>query len=180
VTEVSAQRRRIRPVTVAIGVVIAAIAVMWIYAWFFAPRGNVDRFDDPAWSARAEGVCAATRERVDALPSADSFKDIEPKAEALRQRAGVVDQATALLAAQFTTLQSPGPTDAKAQIGVPLWLADWEGYLQSRREHAERLRSGLDQPFRVLEEGGAPVTLRMDAFAKTNGFPSCIVPDDIG
>ena len=32
----------------------------------------------------------------------------------------------------------------------------------------------------VHEQGGAPVTLRMDAFAKTNGMPSCIVPDDIG
>jgi hypothetical protein len=173
-------KRRVRVATITIGVVIAGFAVMWIYAWFFAPRGNVDRFDDPAWTAAAEKLCATTRDKVLALPAASTFADIEPRAEALRQRAVVLDQATALMQAQYDGLRANEPTDEQAREGVDLWLGDWEGYLESRRVQADRLRRGEDKPFTVPEEGGAPVTLRMDAFAKTNGMPSCVVPDDVG
>lgn len=164
----------------AIGVVVLAIGAMWIYAWFFAPVGYIDRFKDPAWQARAEDICAATRQQVLALPSAASFKDIEPKSEALTQRAAVIDRATVLLERQIAGLRADEPSDATARKGVDLWLADWDGYLQSRREQADRLRAGRDDPFSVKEQGGAPVTLRMDEFAQTNDMPSCIVPDDIG
>jgi hypothetical protein len=161
-------------------VVVLALAAMWIYAWFFAPRGQIDRFADPAWQARAEQLCAATRKQVQALPPAASFKDVQPKSEALSQRAAVIDQATTLLAAQVAALRADEPADANGRNGVALWLDDWDGYLQSRRDQAERMRAGEDAPFRVHEQGGAPVTLRMDEFANTNAMPSCVVPDDIG
>ena len=173
-------RRRVRPATVAIGVIIVGFAAMWIYAWFLAPRGNIDRFPDRAWADAAERVCAVTGEDVAALPAASTFADIEPKAEALRQRAEVLDEVTVLLGRQVEALRATEPADDKSREGVALWLADWDGYLQSRRDQADRLRQGEDRPFVVHEQGGAPVTLRMDAFAKTNGMPSCIVPDDIG
>ena len=115
-----------------------------------------------------------------ALPSASSFKDVQPKSEALRQRAAVIDQATALLTRQISDVRATEPNGADARKGVALWLADWDGYLQSRREQADRMRAGVDAPFSVQEQGGAPVTLRMDEFAQTNAMPSCIVPDDIG
>lgn len=172
--------RRARLATVAVLIVAAAIGAMWIYAWFFAPRGKADRFDDPAWQARAQQVCASTVTQVRALPPAASFKDIRPKEVALVQRAAVIDQATALLTAQVAQLRADEPTNANGRKGVALWLDDWDGYLQNRRDQAQRMRAGEDTPFRVKEQGGAPVTLRMDEFAKTNGMPSCIVPDDIG
>lgn len=178
--DASTRRSRLRPARLAIAVVIVGFSVMWIYAWFFAPRGNADRFDDPVWSAQAEQTCAATATQIEALPSAVSFKDVEPKAQALLQRAGVLDQATRLLERQVATLRQTPPTEAKARVGVGVWLADWDGYLVSRQAQAARLRAGQDQPFAVAEQGGAPVTLRMDAFAKANSMPSCIVPDDIG
>lgn len=172
--------RRARLATGAVVVVALAIATMWIYAWFFAPRGKADRFDDPAWQSQAEQVCAATAKQIKALPPAASFKDIEPKELALTQRAAVIDQATALLTTQVDQLRADEPTDVNGRRGVDLWLDDWDGYLQNRRDQAQRMRAGEDTPFRVNEQGGAPVTLRMDEFAKTNGMPSCIVPDDIG
>jgi hypothetical protein len=165
---------------VAITVVVLAIGGMWIYAWFFAPKGNVDRFDDRAWADGAERQCAAVRAQVLALPAASSFRDVEPKEAALTQRAGVIDQATALLAGQLSALRQRQPADEKSRAGVEVWLADWDGYLESRRQQADRLRAGEDVEFSVVEVGGAPVTMRMDAFAKTNGMPSCVVPDDIG
>jgi hypothetical protein len=164
----------------AIGVVILAIGGMWIYAWFFAPKGNVDRFDDRAWADAAERQCATVRTQVLALPPASSFEGIQPKEVALTQRAAVIDQATALLAGQLHTLRQTEPADAKSRAGVEVWLADWDGYLESRRQQADRLRAGDDVEFSVVEVGGAPVTLRMDAFATTNGMKSCVVPDDIG
>ena len=172
--------RRLKLTTAAVGVVLLAIGAMWIYAWFFAPVGYIDRFKDTAWQARAEGICAATRQQILALPSAASFKDVEPKPEALAQRAAVIDQATVLLERQLADLRATEPTDETGRKGVGLWLADWDGYLQSRREQADRMRAGRDEPFSVKEQGGAPVTLRMDEFAQTNAMPSCAVPDDIG
>jgi hypothetical protein len=170
----------VRPVTIAIAAIIVGFAAMWIYAWFLAPRGNIDRFDDPVWTGAAEEVCAATRTKVLALPAASTFAGIEPRTEALRQRAVVLDQVTGLLQAQYDTLRATEPSGEQGREGVGLWLADWEGYLESRRQQADRLRAGEDKPFTVPEAGGAPVTLRMDAFAKTNDMPSCVVPDDVG
>jgi hypothetical protein len=174
------KRRLVRPATIVIGAIFVVLGVMWIYAWFFAPTGQVDQFHDAAWSSRAESICTTTRNRVADLPSAFSFKDVQPKSLALEQRAGVLDQVTALLRTQIADLRSVAPTDAKARKGVTVWLADWDGYLASRDAQAARMRAGIDEPFTVKEEGGAPVTLRMDEFATTNGMPDCIVPDDIG
>ena len=160
--------------------IVVALAVMWVYAIFFAPAGNLDRMHDRAWAAQAEATCAATRVQVLALPSAHSFKDVQPKAKALSERAAVIDQATILLQRQVEQLGRTTPTDRKGQEGVALWLADWKGYLQSRRDQAARMRAGEDVPFAVAEEGGAPVTLRMDAYAEANDMNSCRTPDDIG
>ena len=128
--------------------IIVGFSAMWIYAWFFAPRGNVDRFPDRAWSDAAERVCAVTAEDVAALPAASTFADIEPKAEALRQRAEVIDEATVMLGRQVEALRATEPADDKSRKGVALWLADWDGYLQSRRDQADRLRQGEDRPVR--------------------------------
>ena len=45
------------------------------------------------------------------------------------------------------------PADANGRKGVALWLDDWDGYLQSRRDQAERMRAGEDAPFRVARAG---------------------------
>ena len=174
-------RRRVRPATVAIGVIIVGFAAMWIYAWFFAPRGNVDRFPDRAWADAAERVCAVTAER-----RRGAARGLDVRRHRAEGRgpapAGRGDRRgrPSCSAARSRRCGRTEPADDKSREGVALWLADWDGYLQSRRDQADRLRQGEDRPFVVHEQGGAPVTLRMDAFAKTNGMPSCIVPDDIG
>jgi len=179
-------RRRVRPATVAVAVVLIALTGMWVYAFFFADRHNPDVFPDRAWAERADAVCERYVAQVDALPSARSFRDIEPKSLALAQRADVADQVTEILRQMVAELQSVPPADELSITGVRLWYDDWQLHLADRDRHTDSWRAGVDEPFaetavRGREVGkGVPVTIRMDNFAEINGMPSCSAPRDIG
>lgn len=174
---------RDKGIRVVLALVVLAIALFWLYA-FFWPREARDRIDDRAWAERAEAICAEYREQIDALPEAFRFEDIEPREEALRQRADVGQQATDLLRQMVADLRTaPTPADADSAEVVGEWLADWDRYLAARDAHVAEWRSGVDRRFAEppAEEGEqAPVSLRMDAFAGTNDMASCKVPQDLG
>jgi len=85
--------RRRRLGIAAVAVFAAAVVAMYTYAFFFAPRNSPDKVPDRAWAASAQAICADARSRLDALPPAESFRKVEPRTEALRQRAVVLDQA---------------------------------------------------------------------------------------
>src|SRR4030081_2889559 len=44
-----------------LAVALGLIAVMWVYALGFAPKGNPNRLHDTAWTANAESVCTAAQ-----------------------------------------------------------------------------------------------------------------------
>ena len=83
--------------------------------------------------------------------------------------------------ARSADLRATEPTDAEGPQGRGP-LAGRLGRLPPEPPRPGRPAAGRPStsPSACREQGGAPVTLRMDAFAKTNGMPSCIVPDDIG
>jgi hypothetical protein len=167
----------------AISVAVTAIAAMWIYAFFFASKDNPDKLPDRAWAARSEAICAGYKEQVDALPPARAFADIEPREEAMRQRADVGETANDLLAGMVADLRVEPPADDYSRKGADLWLADWDRYLEARVAHVEAWRQGIDQKFEeppTVEGKVTPVSLRMDAFAKINRMASCQVPQDMG
>jgi hypothetical protein len=174
-------RRRVRPLTIALGVVLAGLVVMWVYAFVFASKDYLLAIDDDAWVEQADTVCARYEARIDALPPAEDFAKIEPLAEALRQRADVLDDANALVAGQIEALRAlPAPNNAEGAELVDLWLADWVTYLADRQHHGAEWRAGVDDPFTVTaDDGGAPVTEAMDDFAKNNRMPACMVPGDV-
>ena len=159
-------RRRFGLAHVAIAIVVLGFGAMWIYAWFLAPRGNLDRFPDRAWAARAEAVCAATAAEVDALPPASDFADVEPKAEALRQRAGVVDEARRLASLGVGGLLLFGVPDHKDVSGAS--AADPDG--------------PVPVALRALRDAGLPVVLMADVCLcayTTHGHCGVLVGDRV-
>ena len=128
------------------GVVLVFLA-FWIYVFLFADTTSPNQVPDRTWAKRTAATCAATAEQLAALPSARTFADITPKAEALRQRADVGEQATALVVAMVAQIRSQPPSDAVSQGAVTNWLADYDTYVADRNAHvaklARRARSAL-------------------------------------
>jgi hypothetical protein len=155
---------------------------MWVYVLFIGDPQSPNVLDDETWPARAEEVCASVAADLAGLPPARSFAGIEPVEEALRQRAEVGAQATVLLEGQLAALRAlPAPTGEHDDELLAAWFADWDTYLQDRRDHLAYWHAGQDPPFAETEaDTGGPISNRMDALATENRMPSCEVPGDLG
>jgi hypothetical protein len=167
---------------VLLAVIVAGLGVMWVYVLFIGDPQSPNVLDDETWPARAEEVCASVAADLAALPPARSFADVEPVEAALRQRADVAEQATGLLEGQLSALRAlPAPTGGHDDELLAAWFADWDTHLQDRRDHLAEWRAGQDRPFAETEaDTGGPISNRMDALAKENRMPSCVVPGDLG
>ena len=153
---------------------VLAMGVLWIYAFFLAPSGNPDRLQDRAWSTAAEIQCAEALARISLLPTAASASDPADRAEDL-------DAATAIvrsLADDLTALS--GGTNEDKEI-IAQWLAAWGVYLADRQAHAKRLRDEGDvKPLlTALPSGAGSVLERMNGFARVNDMESCLDPGDM-
>ena len=158
---------------------VLVVSGMWVYALFFATGHSPDKVPDRAWTASAQAICLDARARIDALPGAATFRKVQPLAEALRQRAAVLDQANDDLAAELAALHALTPADATTARLTGEWLKDWDAYLADRRTHSEELKAGRDVPFSESTYKSAPISNRMDAFARVNLMPRCGTPFDL-
>ena len=150
-----ATRWRPRPVTIALGAIVVVLVVIWIYALAFAPKGYRLAIRDDVWIEQADAICGRYASRIDELPAASAFADVEPQAEALRQRALVLDDANLLVAEQIDALRSlPGPDNERGRELVGRWLDDWDLYLADRQQQSVDWRAGLDDPFAVTADDG--------------------------
>jgi hypothetical protein len=174
------RRRRFRPAVVAVLVALAVLAAMWVYILFFADTTNPNRLADRAWTKQAETICKGYTDQIKALPDATTFADIKPKAEAMRQRAVVGQQATDLLTTMVAALRATPPADAVSADAVSRWLADYDTYLGDRHRHLERWAAGEDPAFAETAVNNKPISLGMDDFAEANDMASCDVPGDLG
>lgn len=161
------------------GIVVAvSVVAIWGYVMFLTVFEGRDepreRLGDESYRAAAESVCAPYRDRIDDLPMA-----IE--ADNPAERADLLDTATDELDEMVDDLEelSPPQPDEEAEA-VERWLADWDEYIQNRRDYAERFRAGIDEPFRVTARGGEQIDTKMDEFAHINFMESCETPDDVG
>ena len=179
--ESAAARRSRWGVRAVLLAIVAALVAMWIYVLFIGKEQSPNRFADQEWAKRAEPVCAATTQRLAALPAAATFEEVRPLEEALRRRADVVEQATALLAGQLAQLRAqPAPTGPHDGVLLQAWFADWDRYLADRRDHIAELAGRPRRALRRERGNGGPISDRMDSFATLNGMPSCVVPADFG
>jgi hypothetical protein len=166
---------------VVLAVVCALLVVLWAYAFFIAEPRNPNRLQDRAWVERAEARCVETRDALDELPDPADLADVEPLAEALRQRAVIGEEATDLLEQMVDDLGLlPAPTGPDDEELVTLWLADWRTQLADRRAHIARWRAGEDVPFRETAFNDRPLGIRMSDFTTLNGMESCAPPGDFG
>ncbi|MDG2426805.1 MAG: hypothetical protein P8M16_00135 [Acidimicrobiales bacterium] len=153
---------------------VVAMGVLWVYAFFLAPAGNPDRMEDRSWPEAAQVRCLAARAEIALLPTAR-------QAGSPDERAKDLDEATVIIRNLVNDLVVlPGGTDHDRSL-VALWIADWEIYLADRLAHAERLRSDGDvKPLlTALPSGSGSVLERMNGFARVNDFEACLDPGDM-
>ena len=157
--------------------VFALIGSMWVYALFFASKEVVNEIADRAWTERAEIICkeAAT----DRIALADFRPLTDAGADALLERAKIVDLATDTLDDMLIKLEATKPTDAKGQAIIPLWISDYRKYIIDRRAYAEQLRLGTNVPFGESIVMGIPLSEKLSTFAADNYMKSCKPPMDL-
>lgn len=174
-------KRRITIWKILLGITLLGIAVMWIYALFFAHYISTDVIKDKAWSAGAESTCAVTKAKVNALPSANAFRNVTPRSDAIQQRADVADQVTTELRTMISNLKANPSKDPATVKLANFWLSEYDVYLSDRDAHVAQFRKGQDPPFAETPNNrGAPGSVRMDTFVRLNLMPSCQVPLDLG
>ena len=158
-------------------VVFALMGAMWVYALFFASKEVVNEIADRAWTERAEVICkdAATQR----IALADFRPITDAGADALLERAKIVDLATDTLDDMLLKIEESKPTDAKGQAIIPLWISDYRKYIGDRRAYADQLRLGSNVPFGESIVMGIPLSEKLATFAADNYMKSCKPPMDL-
>lgn len=161
-------------------VIVAAFAVFWVWALFFASKESINKIDDRQWAERAEGICAAAEaERFELVDLREIASDGPDLAADLGERAGIVDQATDIVETMLDDVVAVAPTDDKGAEIVPLWEADYRAYIGNRRTFTNNLREGRNDPFTETALDGLPISEKLDRFASDNEMPSCSPPQDL-
>jgi len=160
-----------------IGVSITGLVAMWIYAFGFASKESVNKIDDQKWTRRAEGICKQAMEKRLAL--ADLRQISDAGANALNERADLVDKATDTLEEAIVEISEISPSDAKGKAIVPLWIADYKQLIKDRRDYAALLRTGANEPFSESMFEGLPISEKISTFAADNRMTSCKIPMDL-
>ena len=153
------------------------IAALWIYAFFFASKEAVGRLDDRTWPERAEQICTEANARRDEL--ADSRRIEEAGPNALAERADIIDDATDIIEAMLDELVAVQPTGADDPALVARWEVFYRQLVEDRRNYADLLRTGENDPFRESAEDNAPISEWINDFAVVNEMTSCSAPLDL-
>lgn len=150
------------------------IAIFWI--WAFANRDSIphpDEFDDASFVSAAEAICAPRQAEIASYVNPTTLDRPEERAELVQAGTEQLEQMIAELKAL------PLPADAQAAATIPRWIADYELYLQDRRDWTEDLFAGEDTPFTISgNEDGVRVTDLVQTFAEVNGMDSCAPSQD--
>jgi acetoin utilization deacetylase AcuC-like enzyme len=168
-------------VKILLGAVCALIVLMWVYAFFLAPKKAVYRVDDDAWRERAEQICRKWEaERLELVDVDEGYIE-EPTPEQMLQRADIVEQATDILQAQLDEMTAVQPPTERDRELVAIHRQHWETLIADRRAYIATLRELRVEPYRetALEEGG-PVTNAILDFTTVNEIKSCAPPGELG
>jgi hypothetical protein len=161
----------------AVVIAVIGLVAFWTWALLFASKESINRIEDRQWSQRAEQICAAAD---DSRRQLADYRRVDPSDPAsLAERAAAVDRATDVLETMVDQVALQMPSDPKGAEIAPLWVADYRSYLLNRRDHADRLRSGSNPPFRETRVDNLPISERIGAFAVANDMASCSPPFDL-
>lgn len=168
---------RFRIGRVVVAAMLLGLIAFWTWALFFASKESINRIEDRAWAERAERVCATAELERQGLADYRRVDTSDPAS--LAERAATVDRATDLLEAMVDEISERQPDDPKGAEIVPMWISDYREYLRNRRDHAEVLRAGSNDPFRETRVDNLPISERLGAFAVANDMESCAPPFDL-
>ncbi len=150
-----------------------AIAVMWVYAFVFAPRDGVNPVKDQAWTDGAEAVCSTTSQRLNELVFKVEINEGN-KATDLPKYVANLDRGYALLAQMIDDIDALPRTSQKAKDIVPRWITDYRIFQEDLRLWIEELRAGRITKFAVsVTDTGVPVEERINTFAVENRIKIC-------
>lgn len=156
---------------------LGLFAAFWTWALFFASKEPINRFADRQWASRAEAICVdAAAQRAD-LADYRRLDGTDPMM--LRERAVLIDRATDTIETALDSMTESLPTDPKGAELVPQWEADYRVYIANRRDYAEAVRTGSDEPFREARRENIPISERLEVFAADNAMASCAPPRDL-
>lgn len=158
-----------------LGVVIALMAAMWVYAFFLSPRESINRVADRTWSSRAQEICLTARIQLAELADTRRIQSTDD----LLIRAELVEQATEILDQMVKDVFEQLPSDEKGLAISDLWRADYLTYLDDRRAYIELLRQGKNEPFAETRVDGIPLSEKLGTFARANDMDSCAPPSDL-
>ena len=158
-------------------VVVVGFAAFWVWALFFASKAAINKFEDRAWAAQAEEICARAETDRNALLDLRQIDEDDPAM--LVERAAIVDRATDIVEGMLDDIVAELPSDPKGRELVPRWEADFRAYLEDRRQFAERLRGGENDAFVETAVDGIPISEKLAVFAADNEMPSCAPPHDL-
>jgi hypothetical protein len=157
--------------------VVVLFAAFWVWALFFASKEAVNKIGDRAWAARAQGICEAAE--AQRMQLAD-LRRVDPNDPAmLAERGDIVDKATDIVERMLDDVTAVQPTDPKGQAIVPDWTRDYRTYIEDRREFANDLRGGKNEPFAETAIDGIPISDKLTVFAGDNLMPDCAPPIDL-
>ncbi len=156
---------------------VAFIIVMWVYAFFFASKESVNKFEDRNWAIRAQQRCLVAREQRKSL---SDYRIVDSLGkDALVERAALIDQATDTIEDFVKEFRQILPTDPKGRELVGLWLDDYEIYIADRREFSNNLRAGINVQFAETPVEGLPISEKIATFAADNEMSYCKPPIDL-
>jgi hypothetical protein len=155
-------------------VIVGALLAMWIYAFFFASKDNVNSLRDPAWTKQAEIACAAADKQISQLPTVPKLTDLSPAA--LNERASVLEDSNVILEEMITKLEATEPKDPSGAKIAGLWLGDYRKYLGDRVAYAKGLRAGTVTEFAESTIDRMPITNFINDVARQNKMSSCQAP----
>jgi len=128
---------------------------------------------------RMQAALRSVPPELERIELADMRKVNDVGPEALRERATIVDKATDTLERAVDDIAARPVIDEKGQAIVPLWLADYRTYIGDRREYADDLRAGINEPFAETKVDGIPISEKISTFAADNLMKSCAAPIDL-
>jgi hypothetical protein len=169
--------RRRSPWRFVIMAIVALFAVFWIWALFFASKESINKIGDTAWAARAQQICEVADVQREQLAD---LRRVDPDDRAmLAERGNLVDRATDIVERMLDDVVAVVPNDPKGQNLVPQWERDYRTYIVDRREFADDLRAGKNDPFAENAVDGIPISAKLTRFAGDNRMPDCAPPIDL-
>ena len=170
------RRSGVDPWRVVLTIVVVCFTVFWVWALFFASKESINKIGDRAWAERAEAICVEADTRREALADLRVVDEDTPSIVA--ERGDLFDRATDIVEQMLDDVVAVAPTDPKGADLVPQWEADYRTYLQDRRQFAELLRTGVNEPFSETAVDGIPISEKLAVFAADNEMPTCSPPID--